>query len=203
MQVQSRARRRHDADCLRSLVAIVEICWRQMNRHLIPLLVFVVIVGFLWAGLSLNPREVPSPLIGKPAPEFSLPQLRNPGAVINAADLRGQVWLLNVFASWCTPCLEEHPYLVDLAKSGVVPVYGLNYKDRHEAALRWLNKHGDPYVGIVVDAEGRTGIDYGVYGVPETFVIDKLGVIRFKHIGPLTPEVLDEDIVPLVKRLRA
>ena len=203
MQVQSRVRRRHDADCLRSLVAIVEICWRQMNRHLIPLLVFVVIVGFLWAGLSLNPREVPSPLIGKPAPEFSLPQLRNPGAVINAADLRGQVWLLNVFASWCTPCLEEHPYLVDLAKSGVVPVYGLNYKDRHEAALRWLNKHGDPYVGIVVDAEGRTGIDYGVYGVPETFVIDKLGVIRFKHIGPLTPEVLDEDIVPLVKRLRA
>jgi cytochrome c biogenesis protein CcmG/thiol:disulfide interchange protein DsbE len=203
LQVQSRARRRHDADCLRSLVAIVEICWRQMNRHLIPLLVFVVIVGFLWAGLSLNPREVPSPLIGKPAPEFSLPQLRNPGAVINAADLRGQVWLLNVFASWCTPCLEEHPYLVDLAKSGVVPVYGLNYKDRHEAALRWLNKHGDPYVGIVVDAEGRTGIDYGVYGVPETFVIDKLGVIRFKHIGPLTPEVLDEDIVPLVKRLRA
>jgi cytochrome c biogenesis protein CcmG/thiol:disulfide interchange protein DsbE len=203
MQVQSRVRRRHDADCLRSPVAIVEICWRQMNRHLIPLLVFVVIVGFLWAGLSLNPREVPSPLIGKPAPEFSLPQLRNPGAVINAADLRGQVWLLNVFASWCTPCLEEHPYLVDLAKSGVVPVYGLNYKDRHEAALRWLNKHGDPYVGIVVDAEGRTGIEYGVYGVPETFVIDKLGVIRFKHIGPLTPEVLDEDIVPLVKRLRA
>jgi cytochrome c biogenesis protein CcmG/thiol:disulfide interchange protein DsbE len=174
-----------------------------MTRHLIPLLVFVVIVGFLWAGLSLNPREVPSPLIGKPAPEFSLPQLRDPGNVIKAADLRGQVWLLNVFASWCTPCLEEHPYLVELAKRGVVPVYGLNYKDRHEAAVKWLGKHGDPYTGIVVDAEGRTGIEYGVYGVPETFVIDKLGVIRFKHIGPLTPEVLDEDIIPLVEGLQA
>jgi cytochrome c biogenesis protein CcmG/thiol:disulfide interchange protein DsbE len=174
-----------------------------MIRHLIPLLVFVVLVGFLWAGLSLNPREVPSPLIGRPAPAFSLPQLRNPGALINAADLRGQVWLLNVFASWCTPCLEEHPYLVDLAKSGVVPVYGLNYKDRHEAALKWLNRHGDPYVGIVVDAEGRTGIDYGVYGVPETFVIDKLGVIRFKHIGPLTPDVLDDEILPMIRRLQA
>lgn len=174
-----------------------------MIRHLIPLLVFVVLVGFLWAGLSLNPREIPSPLIGRPAPAFSLPQLRNPGAVINAADLKGQVWLLNVFASWCTPCLEEHPYLIDLAKSGVVPVYGLNYKDRHEAALKWLDKHGDPYAGIVVDAEGRTGIEYGVYGVPETFVIDKLGVIRFKHIGPLTPDVLDDEILPMIRRLQA
>ena len=174
-----------------------------MIRHLIPLLVFVVLVGFLWAGLSLNPREIPSPLIGRPAPAFSLPQLRNPGAVINAADLKGQVWLLNVFASWCTPCLEEHPYLVDLAKSGVVPVYGLNYKDRHEAALKWLDKHGDPYAAIVVDAEGRTGIEYGVYGVPETFVIDKLGVIRFKHIGPLTPDVLDDEILPMIRRLQA
>lgn len=174
-----------------------------MARHLIPLLVFVVLVGFLWVGLSLNPREVPSPLIDKPAPEFSLPQLRDPGAVIRTTDLRGQVWLLNVFASWCTPCLEEHPYLVEMAKSGVVPVYGLNYKDQREVALKWLRKHGDPYTGIVVDAEGRTGIEYGVYGVPETFVIDKLGVIRFKHIGPLTPEVLEEEIVPLVRRLQA
>lgn len=173
-----------------------------MTRFLIPLLVFVVLVGFLWAGLSLDPREVPSPLIDKPAPEFSLPQLRDPDSVIRSVDLRGRVWLLNVFASWCTPCLEEHPYLVDLAKRGVVPVYGLNYKDGHEAALKWLDKHGDPYTGIVVDAQGRTGIEYGVYGVPETYVIDKLGVIRFKHIGALTRQVLDEEIVPLVKRLR-
>jgi len=174
-----------------------------MTRHLIPLLVFVVIVGFLWAGLSLNPREVPSPLIDKPAPQFSLPQLRDPGNVIKTADLRGQVWLLNVFASWCTPCLQEHPYLLDLEKSGLVPVYGLNYKDPQEAATKWLEKHGDPYTGIVVDAEGRTGIEWGVYGVPETFVIDKQGVIRFKHIGPLTPEVIEGDILPLVRSLQA
>ena len=174
-----------------------------MARHLIPLLVFVVIVGFLWAGLSLNPREVPSPLIDKPAPEFALPKLREQGAVLRTADLRGQVWLLNVFASWCTPCLEEHPLLIDMAKRNVVPVYGLNYKDQRAVALKWLRKHGDPYTGIMVDVEGRTGIEYGVYGVPETFVIDKLGVIRFKHIGPLTPQVLEEEIVPLVKRLQA
>jgi len=174
-----------------------------MARHLIPLLVFVVIVGFLWAGLSLNPREVPSPLIDKPAPEFSLPKLREQGAVLRTDDLRGQVWLLNVFASWCTPCLEEHPLLVDLAKRNVVPVYGLNYKDQRAVALKWLRRHGDPYTGIMVDVEGRTGIEYGVYGVPETFVIDKRGVIRFKHIGPLTPQVLEEKIVPLVKRLQA
>ena len=173
-----------------------------MARHLIPLLVFAVLVVFLWAGLSLNPREVPSPLIDKPAPQFALPQLREPGAVIRTTDLRGQVWLLNVFASWCTPCLEEHPYLVDLAKSGVVPVYGLNYKDQREVALKLLSKHGDPYAGIVVDAQGRTGIEYGVYGVPETFVIDKMGIIRFKQIGPLTPQVLEEEIMPLVRRLQ-
>ena len=174
-----------------------------MARHLIPLLVFVVIVGFLWAGLSLNPREVPSPLIDKPAPEFALPKLLGQGAVLRTDDLRGQVWLLNVFASWCTPCLEEHPLLIDLAKRNVVPVYGLNYKDQRAVALKWLRKHGDPYTDIMVDVEGRTGIEYGVYGVPETFVIDKLGVIRFKHIGPLTPQVLEEKIVPLVKRLQA
>lgn len=169
-----------------------------MTRFLIPLLVFVLIAVFLWIGLSLDPREVPSPLIDKPAPAFELPKLREPGGVIRSNDLEGQVWLLNVFASWCTPCLEEHPYLVALAKQGVVPIYGLNYKDKPQAALKWLNRHGDPYTGIVVDREGRTGIEYGVYGVPETFVIDKSGVIRFKHIGPLTSEVLEKEVVPLV-----
>lgn len=173
-----------------------------MTRALIPLLVFVLISGFLWIGLSLNPREVPSPLIGKPAPAFELPQLREAGSVVRSEDLKGQVWLLNVFASWCTPCLEEHPHLLRLAQRGVVPVYGLNYKDRREAALQWLGRHGDPYTGIAVDLEGRTGIEYGVYGVPETFVIDKSGVIRFKHIGPLNPQVLDEEVMPLVARLQ-
>ncbi|HUU71528.1 MAG TPA: DsbE family thiol:disulfide interchange protein [Burkholderiales bacterium] len=173
-----------------------------MARALIPLVVFALIVVFLWVGLSLNPREVPSPLIGKPAPVFELPQLRESGAAIRSGDLKGQVWLLNVFASWCTPCLEEHPYLVSLAQRDLVPVYGLNYKDGRNAALKWLGKHGDPYTGIAVDTEGRTGIEFGVYGVPETFVIDKEGVIRFKHIGPLNPRVLDEEVLPLVARLQ-
>ena len=171
-------------------------------RFLIPLLVFVLIVVFLWVGLSLNPREVPSPLIDKPAPAFELSQLNKPDAVIRSADLKGQVWLLSVFASWCTPCLEEHPLLMRLEQQGIVPIYGLNYKDRPAAALAWLNKHGDPYTAVVVDSQGRTGIDYGVYGVPETFVIDKLGVIRFKQIGPLTQDALDEKIIPLVERLQ-
>ncbi len=173
-----------------------------MTRALIPLAVFVLIVVFLWIGLSLNPREVPSPLIGKPAPVIELPQLHESGAMVRSSELKGQVWLLNVFASWCTPCLEEHPYLVDLARRNVVPVYGLNYKDGREAALKWLGRHGDPYTGIAVDPKGRTGIEFGVYGVPETFVIDKEGVIRFKHIGPLNPRVLEEQVLPLVARLQ-
>jgi len=173
-----------------------------MTRFLIPLLVFVLIAGFLWVGLSLDPREVPSPLIDKPAPAFVLPKLHDSNSMIRSADLKGQVWLLNVFASWCTPCLEEHPYLVGLAEQGVVPLYGLNYKDSRNAALNWLDRHGNPYTGVVVDREGRTGIEYGVYGVPETFVIDKFGVIRFKHIGPLTPKALNEEIMPLVHRLQ-
>ena len=173
-----------------------------MIRFLAPLLIFVLLAVFLWIGLSLNPREVPSPLIDKPAPAFELPALRTPGNVIRSVDLKGQVWLLNVFASWCTPCLEEHPHLLELAGREVVPLYGLNYKDGEEAALKWLRRHGDPYTGIMVDPDGRTGIEYGVYGVPETFVIDKAGVIRFKHIGPMTPQVLEHEVLPLVARLR-
>jgi cytochrome c biogenesis protein CcmG/thiol:disulfide interchange protein DsbE len=173
-----------------------------MVRFLIPLLVFALIAVFLWRGLSLNPREVPSPLIDKPAPAFTLPTLHDADGVVRTANLNGQVWLLNVFASWCTPCLQEHPYLMALAERRVVPIYGLNYKDGRDAALNWLNKHGDPYTNIAVDRDGRAGIDYGVYGVPETFVIDRDGVIRFKHIGPLTADVLEEEIVPLVERLK-
>jgi cytochrome c biogenesis protein CcmG/thiol:disulfide interchange protein DsbE len=164
--------------------------------------VFVLIAVFLWAGLSLNPREVPSPLIDKPAPAFELPALRAPDELIRLEDLKGQVWLLNVFASWCTPCLEEHPHLVQLAKRKLVPLYGLNYKDGRSEALTWLERHGDPYTGIMADPDGRTGIEYGVYGVPETFVIDKSGVIRFKHIGPLTLAVLQDEVLPLVSSLQ-
>lgn len=173
-----------------------------MTRFFIPLAVFLLLAMFLGIGLTLNPRELPSPLIGKSAPAFALPQLRDPQQTVSAESLRGKVWLFNVFASWCTPCLEEHPYLVELAQSNAVPIYGLNYKDGNAAALKWLTRHGDPYTGIVVDSDGRVGIDYGVYGVPETFVIDKAGVIREKHVGPMTREVLEQKIMPLVRKLQ-
>src|ERR1700687_4987737 len=155
-------------------------------RGIVPLLGFVVLLIFLWAGLSLSPREVPSPLIGKPAPAFQLARLDDPARMITEQDLRGQVWLLNVWASWCVSCMEEHPVLVQFAHSGVVPIYGLNYKDQRDAAQAWLAKHGNPYSVSIVDPDGKVGIDYGVYGVPETYLIDKAGVIRFKQIGPVT-----------------
>ncbi|MBM3392669.1 MAG: DsbE family thiol:disulfide interchange protein [Betaproteobacteria bacterium] len=173
-----------------------------MNRFLLPLGIFIVLVVFLAIGLSLNPREVPSPLIGKPAPAFELPQLHKPEARFAPQDMQGEVWLLNVWASWCVSCRQEHPLLVDLANSKLVPIYGLNYKDPRDDALRWLKQFGDPYVLSIADVEGRVGIDYGVYGVPETYVIDKAGVIRFKQIGPVTQDVLEKTILPLVKELQ-
>lgn len=172
-----------------------------MKRYLLPLLVFVVMAGFLAIGLKLDPREVPSPLIGKPAPAFDLPQLASPDQRLAAKDLRGQVWLLNVWASWCAACRQEHPLLVELSKSGQVKLYGLNYKDKREDALRWLANFGDPYLKSISDTDGLVGIDYGVYGVPETFVIDKQGVIRHKQIGPVTAESLRDTLLPLVAKL--
>ena len=174
-----------------------------MKRYLLPLIVFVLLVGFLAAGLSLNPREVPSPLIGKPAPAFSLPRLDAAGQTLSAQDLRGKVWVLNVWASWCAPCRQEHPLIAELAKSGGAPVYGLNYKDKPADATTWLGQLGNPYTATVSDVEGLVGIDYGVYGVPETFVIDKGGVIRLKHIGPMTPEALRDSVLPMLRKLGA
>jgi cytochrome c biogenesis protein CcmG/thiol:disulfide interchange protein DsbE len=171
-------------------------------RLLLPLAVFVIIVAFLWVGLSRDPREVPSPLVGQPAPAFKLAQLHAPDQSLSTADLRGQVWLLNVWASWCVSCRVEHPLLVQLAKADVVPVIGLNYKDKVDEGRAWLTQHGDPYRVSVVDADGRVGIDWGVYGVPETFVVDKTGVIRYKHIGPVTAEALQNKIIPLVRELQ-
>lgn len=172
-------------------------------RFIFPLLVFVLLLLLLWTGLSLKPREVPSPLINKPAPAFELARLDDPTRRVSEQQLRGQVWLLNVWASWCVSCMQEHPVLVELSKTGVVPIYGLDYKDKRADALAWLGKNGNPYTATISDPEGRVGIDYGVYGVPETYVIDKAGVIRFKQIGPMTPEVLSEAILPLVKKLQA
>jgi cytochrome c biogenesis protein CcmG/thiol:disulfide interchange protein DsbE len=164
--------------------------------------IFLVLVVFLGVGLGLNPRQVPSPLIDRPAPTFDLPQLHATDKRISPEALRGQVWLLNVWASWCVSCREEHPVLVELAKTRVVPIVGLNYKDQRPEALRWLQQFGDPYVMSIVDGDGRVGINFGVYGVPETFVIDKTGVIRYKQIGPVTPKALQEKILPLVAKLQ-
>jgi cytochrome c biogenesis protein CcmG/thiol:disulfide interchange protein DsbE len=172
-----------------------------MNRFVIPLAVFAVLLVFLFVGLGLNPREVPSPLIGKPAPAFELTQLHDSGKPFTHKDLAGKVWLLNVWASWCVACREEHPVLVELSKSKTLPIVGLNYKDKPAEGKAWLKQFGDPYLLSVVDQDGRVGIDYGVYGVPETFLIDKQGVIRYKQIGPVTPEVLQTKILPLAREL--
>jgi cytochrome c biogenesis protein CcmG/thiol:disulfide interchange protein DsbE len=174
-----------------------------MKRFLLPFAIFAVLVGFLAIGLTLDPREVPSPLIGKLAPMFTLPQLHQPDKSLSPADLRGQVWLLNVWASWCSGCKEEHPVLMRLAKTNEVALYGMNYKDRRDAALTWLRRNGNPYRATAVDEHGRVGIDYGVYGVPETYVIDKHGVVRYKQIGPLDDETLARTVVPLVKELES
>ncbi len=173
-----------------------------MWRYLLPLGLFVGLVALLAVGLNLNPREVPSPFIGKPAPQFTLPRLHRPEATVSPADFRGQVWLLNVWASWCVSCRAEHPVLNGLARSGEVILVGLNYKDARNDALQWLAERGDPYTVVAVDADGRVGIDWGVYGVPETFVIDKRGIIRFKHTGPVTREVLRDEILPLIRELK-
>ena len=172
-----------------------------MNRYLLPLGIFVALLLLLGVGLSLNPREVPSPLIGKPAPAFQLPQLHQPEKTLSSRELQGKVWVLNVWASWCVACREEHPVLADFARSGIAPVYGLNYKDQRNDAVAWLKRYGDPYQASMFDADGRVGIDYGVYGVPETYVIDRQGVIRYKRIGPVTPEIVQMKIAPLIAEL--
>ncbi|MDR5740365.1 MULTISPECIES: DsbE family thiol:disulfide interchange protein [unclassified Caballeronia] len=173
-----------------------------MKRFLIPLLVLVPLVALLAAGLRNDPRRLPSALIGKPAPAFELPRLDAAHRTMSSRSMRGQVWVLNVWASWCESCRDEHPVLMKLAGSGVAPVYGLNYEDEREPALRWLEEAGNPYVLSLVDRDGRTGIDYGVYGVPETFVIDRAGVVRYRQAGPLTRTSLDEVILPLVGKLQ-
>jgi cytochrome c biogenesis protein CcmG/thiol:disulfide interchange protein DsbE len=167
------------------------------------IMVFALLVALLAAGLKLDPREVPSPLIGKPAPAFELPLLATPDKTFSQKEMAGKVWIMNVWASWCPPCLVEHPVIMQLARSGIAPVIGLNYKDTREDALPWLARNGNPFQLTVFDASGRIGIDYGVYGVPETYVIDRQGVIRYKHIGPVTPEVADKKIAPLVKELNS
>lgn len=188
-------------------------------KYLLPLAVFLVLVGFLAAGLKLNPREVPSPLIGRAAPAFTAPYLIDP-AVIDLAvkpnaearkdlapmeftpqELLGKVWVMNVWASWCAPCREEHPLLLALQRQQVAPMVGLNYKDQAAQALSLLQRYGNPYSVSITDTDGRIGMDYGVYGVPETYVVDKQGVIRLKHTGALTVDDVQRKLLPLIAEL--
>src|SRR3972149_994626 len=168
----------------------------------IPLLVFLVMAVFLGIGLTMNPRDVPSPLIGKPVPEFSLPPVKGGTLGLSTADLRGEVSIVNVLASWCVACREEHPILMGIKEKGIVPLHGINYKDKPDDARAWLDEMGDPYTRIGADISGRVAIDWGVYGVPETFVIDRDVRIAYKQIGAVTPEILRDKIMPLVTKLQ-
>ncbi|MBI3916040.1 MAG: DsbE family thiol:disulfide interchange protein [Betaproteobacteria bacterium] len=176
---------------------------RRSVASFMPLLLFAGLAVLFGIGLTLNPREVPSPLIGKPVPEFRLEPVKGRTLGLAANDLRGQVSLVNVFASWCTACREEHPLWMQIKADRNVPLHGLNYKDRPDDAARWLEELGDPYTRTGADLNGRVGIDWGVYGVPETFVVDKRGMIRHKVIGAVTRKILDEKVLPLVRRLQA
>ena len=168
----------------------------------LPLVAFAAIaIGLAW-GLTHDPKTLPSALIGKAVPDFSLPPVKGRTLGLSTADLHGQVSVVNVFASWCVACREEHPVLMKLKASGVLPIHGLNYKDLPDNAARWLNTMGDPYTRTGADTEGRVAIDWGVYGVPETFLVTKDGRVAYKHVGAVTPQVLDETLLPLIRRLQ-
>lgn len=169
---------------------------------LAPLVVFGGIAAMLAVGLTLNPREIPSPLIGKPVPRFELPPVRGRTLGLASTDLKGEVSIVNVFASWCVACKDEHPVFIQMQRERLVPIHGLNYKDGPDDAQKWLDGLGDPYMRTGADINGRVAIDWGVYGVPETFVIDREGKIAYKHIGPVTPKLVEETLRPLIARLR-
>jgi cytochrome c biogenesis protein CcmG/thiol:disulfide interchange protein DsbE len=171
-----------------------------MWRYFVPAIVLAVLAAFFYGGLGLNPSKVTSPLLGKPAPEFSLPTVRDPTVNVGTEDFKGQVALLNVWGTWCVECRHEHPYLLELARSSGVPIYGLNVKDERANAVAWLDDLGDPYVASGFDVDGRVAIDWGVYGAPETFLIGRDGTVLHKHISPLTPAVWRRDFVPLIQR---
>jgi len=168
-----------------------------------PLLLYLGLAVLLGVGLTLNPREIPSPLIGKPVPEFHLDPVKGRTLGLASGDLRSEVSIVNVFASWCTACRDEHPLWMEIKSAGIIPLHGLNYKDRPDDAARWLAELGDPYTRTGADLNGRVGIDWGVYGVPETFIVDKRGMIRDKVIGAVTRKTLNEKVLPLVRKLQA
>ena len=183
-------------------VVAVRPAWLRRMALFLPLLLVLGMGVFLAIGLTMDPRLVPSPLIGKPVPTFSLPPVRGRTLGLASKDLKGQVSLVNVFASWCVACREEHPLLLQIHREGIVPIYGLNYKDRPADAARWLDEMGDPYTRTGADLDGRVAIDWGVYGVPETFVINRDATIAYKHIGAITPAVWDKTLLPLIRKLQ-
>lgn len=173
-----------------------------MKKAYIPLAIFAILVVFLAIGLTRDPHEIPSPLIGKPAPDFSAPNLHDPAITLTKQDMLGKVWLLNTWASWCVACREEHPLLIEFAKSKMIPIIGLDYKDKDQDGQKWLARYGNPYDVAIADRDGRIGINFGVYGVPESFLIDKAGTIRYKQIGPFTESALQEKLIPLIRELQ-
>jgi len=175
----------------------------QRWSYLGPLAIFAILAVFLGVGLTLDPREIPSPLVGRPVPQFQLAAVKGRTLGLASSDLRGDVSIVNVFASWCVACRDEHPLWMTLARQNVVPIHGLNYKDKPDDAARWLGDLGDPYQRTGADLDGRVGIEWGVYGVPETYVVDKRGVIRDKVIGPINPKIVAERLLPLVRRLQS
>jgi len=174
---------------------------RGKLKYWLPAGLFAVLVLVLAIGLTLNPEEVPSPLIGKPAPAFELPLLSDTEARFSPEDMQGRVWVLNVWASWCVACRDEHEVLQALADEDIAPIVGLNYKDKPDNARQWLSRLGDPYALSVMDQNGRAGIDWGVYGVPETFIIDAEGRIQYKHIGPVDAAALRNTLIPKIRSL--
>ncbi|MFV1997732.1 MAG: DsbE family thiol:disulfide interchange protein [Acidiferrobacterales bacterium] len=172
-----------------------------MKKYLVPIIAFALLGVLLWKGLSLDPRRIPSPLIGKALPDFSLARVTQPNKVISPKDLHGRVYLLNIWASWCVACRQEHPLLMEMQRKKLVPIIGLNYKDNQDDARAFLSKLSNPYEMSLADLNGHVGIDLGVYGVPETFVIDKQGIIRYKHVGPIDEKSLAEEIMPVVHQI--
>jgi cytochrome c biogenesis protein CcmG/thiol:disulfide interchange protein DsbE len=172
---------------------------KQSLKFLVPAIAFAILIGFFVVGLRQDPGEIPSPLIGKPAPAFSLDSLGDPGWKVGSADFAGRPWLLNVWATWCVGCREEHEALLAIARENRLPMMGLNWRDDRALALRWLAELGNPYVSVAFDPEGRTAIDWGVYGAPETFLIGADGTVLQKRIGVMTPDIWQRDFVPLIQ----
>ncbi|MFT5137029.1 MAG: cytochrome c biogenesis protein CcmG/thiol:disulfide interchange protein DsbE [Arenicella sp.] len=168
--------------------------------YIVPLIAFITVAVFLGVGLTLNPRDLPSTRINKPAPTFDLELLRERGSNFSPEDFLGRRWILNTWASWCVGCRVEHPLLMQLARQTDIPMVGLNYKDDPDKAQLWLSERGDPYIKIPMDIAGNAGIDWGVYGVPETFVIDENGIVIYKHTGPITAQAVQQKILPLFNK---